>query len=145
MKVLVIEDDPTHLKLANLVLSAAGHQVSDAEAAEQALLTIKKEQPDVILLDLALPDMDGLTLVHKLKADAQTRAIPIVAVTSYPDQFRREEVLLAGCRGYIVKPIDTRKLPFLLSEAVALRPQEEKNDKTESLLIADEISTTVLL
>jgi putative two-component system response regulator len=66
-----------HLKLAKLVLSAAGHNVSDAEAAEQALDMIMQEKPEVILLDLVLPDIDGLTLVRRLKADPETRAIPV--------------------------------------------------------------------
>jgi CheY-like chemotaxis protein len=96
----VIEDDPTHLKLAKLVLSAAGHNVSDAEAAEQALDAIKQEKPDVILLDLVLPDMDGLTLVRKLKADPETRAIPVVAVTAYLDRFKEKDAFAAGCEAY---------------------------------------------
>jgi CheY-like chemotaxis protein len=66
-----------YLKLAKLVLSAAGHNVSDAEAAEQALDMIMQEKPEVILLDLVLPDIDGLTLVRRLKADPGTRAIPV--------------------------------------------------------------------
>jgi two-component system cell cycle response regulator len=116
IKILVIEDDPTHLKLAKLVLSAAGHNVSDAEAAEQALDAIKQEKPDVILLDLVLPDMDGLTLVRKLKADPETRAIPVVAVTAYLDRFKEKDALAAGCEAYLVKPIDTRKLPRVISD-----------------------------
>ena len=112
----MIEDDPTHLKLAKAVLSAAGHKVSDAEAAELAFYAIKQEKPDVILLDLALPGMDGLTLVRQLKSDSETRAIPIVAVTAYLDRFKKEDALAAGCDAYIVKPIDTRKLPRLIRE-----------------------------
>jgi len=112
----VIDDDPVQLKLAKLVLSAAGHKVSDAEAAEQAFNAIKQEKPDVILLDLSLPGMDGLTLVRKLKADLETRAIPVVAATSYPERFARKDALAAGCEAYLVKPIDTRKLPLLISE-----------------------------
>jgi two-component system cell cycle response regulator len=115
MKIFVIEDDPTHLKLAKLVLSAAGHKVSDAEAAEQGFLLIKKEKPDVILLDLALPGMDGLVLVRMLKADPETRPIPVVAVTAYLDRFKEKDALAAGCEAYLVKPIDTRKLPRVIS------------------------------
>jgi CheY-like chemotaxis protein len=98
------------------VLSAAGYNVSDAEAAEQAFLAIKLEKPDVILLDLALPGMDGLSLVRKLKADPGTRGIPVVAVTSYEDRFGEKVALAAGCEAYLIKPIDTRKLPRLISE-----------------------------
>jgi two-component system, cell cycle response regulator len=100
------------------VLGAAGHQVSDAEAAEQAFHSIKLQKPDVILLDLVLPGMDGLTLVRKLKADPETRSIPVVAVTAYLDRFGEKDALAAGCEAYLIKPLDTRKLPHLLSAAV---------------------------
>jgi two-component system cell cycle response regulator len=105
-----------HLKLAKVVLSAAGHKVNAAEAAEVALSAIKQEKPDIILLDLALPDIDGLTLVRKLKADPEARAIPVVAVTAYLDRFKKKDALAAGCEAYLVKPIDTRKLPRLISD-----------------------------
>ena len=90
MNILVVEDNPSHLKLARLVLSAAGHKVSDAEAAEQAFNSIKQEEPKVILLDLILPDMDGLALVRKLKADPETRDIHVIVVTAYPDDTPNE-------------------------------------------------------
>jgi CheY-like chemotaxis protein len=99
-----------------LVLNAAGYQVSEAEAAEKAFAAIMQQRPDVILVDLSLPGMDGLTLVLKLKADPETRAIPIVAVTAYADRFNERDVLAAGCDAYVVKPIDTRKLPRLISD-----------------------------
>jgi len=127
----VIEDDPTHLKLAKLVLSAAGHNVSDAEAAKQALDMIKQEKPDVILLDLALPDIDGLTLVRKLKADPETRAIPVVAVTAYLDRFKEKDALAAGCEAYLVKPIDTRRLSRVISD-VAKDTHQRKFEGMES-------------
>jgi CheY-like chemotaxis protein len=112
----VIDDNPTHLKLVAVVLSAAGHKVSDADAAQQALLAIKQEKPEIILVDLVLPDMDGLTLVRNLKADPESRSIPIIAVTAYPDRFGKKDALAAGCDAYIVKPIDTRQLPRLVSD-----------------------------
>ena len=89
MKILVIEDHPAQLKLAHHVLAAAGHDVSDAGAAEQALAVIKADRPHLILLDLGLPGMDGITLVRRLKADPETRDIHIVAVTSYPKNIPR--------------------------------------------------------
>ena len=116
MNILVIEDNPSHLKLAHHVLSAAGYNVSDAEAAEQAFAAIKTDKPELILLDLELPDMDGLALVRKLKADPETANIPVVAVTSYPERFPRAEVLAAGCVAYITKPINTRTLPGQLEQ-----------------------------
>jgi CheY-like chemotaxis protein len=117
----VIEDDPTHSKLASLVLGAAGHTVNAVEAAEQAFSAIKQEKPDVILLDLNLPAMDGLTLARKLNADPESRTIPVVVVTAYPDRFTKKEVLAAGCESYVIKPIDTRTFAGLVSEIAGRR------------------------
>ena len=110
IKILVIEDHAVDLKLADLVLSTAGHDVSVAGAAEQALAAIKKDRPQLILLDLDLPGMDGLALVRKLKADPDTRDIHVVAVTCYPEQYPNAAVLAAGCDAYLLKPINTCKL-----------------------------------
>jgi CheY-like chemotaxis protein len=106
------------MKLAHHVLSAAGYHVNDAEAAGQALTAIKAEKPQLILMDLELPGMDGLTLIRKIKADPEMADIPIVAVTSYPERFSRAEVLAAGCVAYISKPINTRTLPGQLQQLI---------------------------
>lgn len=116
MKILVVEDQPSELKLAVHVLSEAGHDVMRADAAEEALTAIKADSPDLVLLDLWLPGMDGLTLVKKLKADPATRDIIIVAVTSFPEKFNRAEALAAGCDAYLGKPLSTRTLPGILTE-----------------------------
>jgi len=118
MKILIIEDHPAELKLAHHVLSAAGHSVNKAEAAELAFASIKNDRPEVILLDLCLPGMNGLTLVHRLKADAETRDIHIVAVTSFPEAFPKNAALQAGCDAYLVKPLSTRTLPDVLTGVV---------------------------
>ena len=122
MKVLVIEDDPTDLKLMGAVLKISGHSVDGRNTAEDAMEAIAADQPDVILLDLRLPGMDGLTLVRQLKANAATCQIPIVAMTAYPDNYQREELLAAGCDAYIVKPIDTRELPNQLEAIAGKKP-----------------------
>ena len=87
MNILVIEDEPTSRKLATLVLSSSGHKVVDAQSAEAAIEAVCRSQPEMILLDLALPGMDGLALARQLKGESKTRHIPIVAVTSYPERF----------------------------------------------------------
>lgn len=121
MKILVIEDQPTELKLAHHVLSAAGHDVSGAAAAEQAFAAIKWDRPQLILLDLVLPGMDGLALVRKLRADPETRDIHVVAITSCPEKFPKTAALAAGCDAYLAKPINTRELSRQLT-AVAVSP-----------------------
>lgn len=117
MKILVVEDHPTQLKLARLVLGFDGHSVSEAAAAAQATASINADRPDIILLDLALPGVDGLMLARKLKADPATRDIYIVAVTSYPQEYTKSAALAAGCDAYIPKPINTRELSRQLDTA----------------------------
>jgi two-component system, cell cycle response regulator len=118
LRVLVIEDDPPQLKLANGVLSADGHLVTEAKTAEAALSIIKRDRPDVILLDLCLPGMDGLTLVRMLKLDPGTLNVPVVAVTAFPEKFTRAAALEAGCDAYLTKPIDTGNLAQQIKDAV---------------------------
>ncbi|HZL07310.1 MAG TPA: response regulator [Coriobacteriia bacterium] len=110
MKILVIEDHAVDLKLADLVLSTAGYDVSTAEAAEQATAAIQEDRPQLIFLDLDLPGMDGVTLARKLKADPDTRDIRVVAVTFYSEKYWKAAALAAGCDAYLLKPIDTREL-----------------------------------
>jgi len=110
IKILVIEDHAADLKLADLVLSTAGHDVRVVEAAEQAFAAIQEDRPRLILLDLDLPGMDGLALVRQLKADPDTRDIHVVAVTFYPEQYPKAAALAAGCDAYLLKPINTREL-----------------------------------
>ncbi len=119
MNVLIIEDDPTSMKLAHLILESEGYKVNDAEAAEKAMMAIKKDRPNVILMDLALPGMDGLSLARMLKRDPATKDIPIIAITFYPDRFPKDEAMNAGCDAYIVKPIDTRSLAKKLAAVVS--------------------------
>ena len=110
MKILVIEDRAVDLKLADLVLSTAGYDVSTAESAEQAIAAIKEDRPRLIFLDIDLPGMDGLTLARNLKADSATRDIHVVAVTAYLEHYPKVVALAAGCDAYLLKPINTREL-----------------------------------
>lgn len=116
MKILVIDDNPVDVKLFSSVLSVAGHDVSGAEAADAALAAIKQDKPQVILVDLALPGMDGMTLVRNLKADPETRDIVVVVVTGHPSWWKKAEAMEAGCDAYLLKPVSVRKLPQHLSE-----------------------------
>ncbi len=118
MNILLIEDDPTDLKLFSAVLRTGGHSVLAKASAEKAMEEIKAQQPQVILLDLKLPGMDGLALARLLKQDPDTRHIPIVAVTAASELFTREQALEAGCDAYIIKPINTRTLSTQMSELV---------------------------
>jgi CheY-like chemotaxis protein len=110
MKILVVEDVPSELKLARVVLTSAGHEVSEADTAEKALAAIRKGPPELILLDLKLPDINGLELIRQLKQDRTTHDIPTVAITSYPGHWTQQAALAAGCAAYLTKPLNATTL-----------------------------------
>lgn len=110
-RILVVDDNPTNLKLVSDLLQWSGYQISNAMDAEHALELIRQTPPDLILMDIALPGMDGLTLTRKLKADDATKDIRIIALTAFAMKGDEQKALDAGCDGYISKPIDTRSLP----------------------------------
>jgi CheY-like chemotaxis protein len=109
--ILIVDDNPVNLKLATDVLKMEGYFVEKALDAEQAQEMLKSSTPDLILMDIALPGMDGLTLTRKLKADARLKHVPVVAMTAFAMKGDEQKALDAGCDGYITKPIDTRNLP----------------------------------
>jgi CheY-like chemotaxis protein len=106
--VLVVDDNPTNLKLAAQVLELEGYDVLHAEDANQALTALQRHRPDLILMDIALPGMDGLELTKQLKAAPATAAIPVVALSAFAMKGDEAKALTAGCDGYITKPINTR-------------------------------------
>jgi CheY-like chemotaxis protein len=126
MKILVVEDQAIESKLAVHVLIEAGHDVTGVDVAEAALAAIKADPPSIILMDLLLPGMDGLTLIHKLKSDPETRDILIVAVTSHPEKYSRGLAMAAGCDAYLEKPLSTRTLPGTLTEIVKKAEQLDR-------------------
>jgi CheY-like chemotaxis protein len=109
-RILVVDDNATNLKLACSVLELAGYAVEGAYDADEALRLIDKAPPQLILMDIGLPGMDGLTLTRKLKSHEKTRQIRIVALTAFAMKGDEQRMLDAGCDGYIAKPIDTRAL-----------------------------------
>lgn len=109
--VLVVDDQEMNLVLLSFLLTAHGYEVVTASGANEALAAIDRRRPALILMDMQMPDIDGFELTRRLKAGAETAAIPIVAVTSFAMSGDRERALAAGCDGYISKPIDTRSLP----------------------------------
>jgi CheY-like chemotaxis protein len=114
--ILVVDDNPINLKLIGEVLEYEGYAVLFAHDAEAAQLIIADVVPDLILMDIALPGMDGLTLTRLLKADERTRRTPIVALTAFAMKGDDRKAQLAGCDAYLTKPIDTRKLPHQVAE-----------------------------
>ena len=121
VQVLVLDDNPTNLKLACSVLEWSGYEIRMAGDAEEALKMIEEEPPEMILMDIGLPGMDGLTLTRKLKGHESTRQILIVALTAFAMKGDEQAVIDAGCDGYIAKPIDTRR--FANQVAKYLKPK----------------------
>ena len=106
IKILIVEDNEQNLYLETFLLEKQGYEVFQARNGEKGLEMAVSEHPDLILLDIQLPVMDGYEVARRLKGDSKTKSIPVVAVTSYAMAGDRETVLATGCEGYIEKPID---------------------------------------
>jgi len=115
-RVLIVDDNPTNLKLVAYLVRAQGYEVDTAGDAESALAALSSRRPDVVLMDLQLPGVDGLELTRRIKADPKTKDIAIIAVTAYAMKGDREKALDAGCDDYVTKPIDTRALPGIIAK-----------------------------
>ncbi len=104
-KILVVEDNPANMKLAVFLLQQAGHVVLSATDAELGLSLARDEAPDLILMDIQLPGMDGLEAIAELKRDEVTRAIPVIALTALAMKGDEARIRAAGCDAYIAKPM----------------------------------------
>jgi len=107
-KVLIIEDNRANMTLATFLLQSAGHTVLSATDAEAGLTLARGEQPNLILMDIQLPGMDGLEATALLKGDQATRDIPVIALTALAMKGDEERIRAAGCAGYIAKPMGYR-------------------------------------
>ncbi len=110
-RILYIEDNLENRILVRRILQAEGYDVVEAENATAALDILNRETPDLILVDINMPDIDGYTLTRNLKGQERFRAVPIIALTANVMKGDREKSLAAGCDGYIQKPIDVDALP----------------------------------
>jgi two-component system, cell cycle response regulator DivK len=116
LSVLLVEDNPRNLKLARDVLEYAGFRVAAVTTGEEALAAARQGMPDVILMDLQLPGIDGHAALRHLRADPRTAGIPVVAVSAFAMPADREHALDSGFDGYIEKPISVRDLPDQVRE-----------------------------
>jgi two-component system cell cycle response regulator DivK len=117
-KILVVEDNADNMKLAVFLLEWAGHTVLSATDAEAGLTLARAERPNLILMDIQLPGIDGLEAAALLKRDNATRAIPVIALTALAMKGDEQRILEAGCDGYIAKPLRYRE--FLAAVAARL-------------------------
>ena len=109
-RVLVVEDNASNMTLARFLLQSAGHVVLSATDAEVGLALARDERPDLILMDIQLPGMDGLEATMLLKRDETTRGIPVIALTALAMKGDEERIRAAGCDGYIAKPMRYQEL-----------------------------------
>ena len=114
-RILIIEDNVANMKLATFILESAGHTVIPATDAEAGLTIAREEHPDLILMDIQLPGMDGLQATGILKADPATRAIPVIALTALAMKGDEERIRAAGCDGYIAKPLSYKDFLAIVS------------------------------
>ena len=119
-KVLIIENNSANMMLASFLLGQAGHTVLGATNAEAGLALARTEQPDLILMDIQLPGMDGLEATVQLKQDQATSSIPVIALTVLAMKGDEERIRAAGCDDYIAKPM--RYQNFLATVAAQLAP-----------------------
>jgi two-component system cell cycle response regulator DivK len=120
--VLIVEDNPANMTLAVFLLESAGHTVVTATDAEAGLTLARAEQPNLILMDIQLPGMDGLEATRLLKQHDATRAIPVIALTALAMKGDEERIRAAGCDGYIAKPLAYKDFLAVISERLDRAP-----------------------
>ncbi len=124
-RILVIEDNAANMKLSSLLLHNAGHVVLPAVDAETGLALARSELPDLVLMDIQLPGMDGLAATALLKRDPRTAGIPVIALTAMAMKVDQERSELAGCDAYIAKPLRYKQL-YAAIEALLPQPALER-------------------
>jgi CheY-like chemotaxis protein len=129
-RILVVEDNPLNLELVTDLLEAAGYAVCPARTAEEAFRATLDLSPDLILMDVSLPGLDGLAATRVLKADPATRHLPIIALTAHAMKGDEALALRAGCDGYLAKPIDTRT--FVNQVAAFIAEANSRQTKPET-------------
>ncbi len=108
--ILIVEDEPKNLTLLRDLLQVSGYSTIEATDGKQGVELARSKKPGLILMDIQMPKMDGLEATRILKADATTKNIPVLALTSYAMKGDEEKILQAGCDGYLAKPFDIKDL-----------------------------------
>jgi two-component system cell cycle response regulator DivK len=130
-RILIVEDNPANMKLATLLLHRAGHSVLSAVDAETGLTLARSDRPDLILMDVQLPGIDGLAATALLKKDPLTAAIPVIALTALAMKADEEKSQIAGCGAYIAKPLRYRELYAAIDGLLAGPPPAHPDERTD--------------
>ena len=129
MTVLIVDDNDTNRKLCRAILEQSGYQTREAANGREGLQVVRVEMPELILLDMQMPVMDGLETLKRLKADPATRSIPVVALTSFAMKGDRERFLEEGFSDYISKPIDIDNFLDVVRRLTLLPPPPPPPDR----------------
>ncbi len=122
-RILIVEDNPANMKLASILLERVGHTVLCAVDAETGMTLARAEHPDLILMDIQLPGMDGLAATALLKQDPATATIPVIALTALAMKDDKEKTLAAGCDAYIAKPLRYQELYAAIDTLLKGKPE----------------------
>lgn len=114
-KILVVEDNPANMRVIKMVLRDRGYTILEAVDGEEALAVAMERQPDLIVMDIQLPKMDGLEVTRRLRQTPEFKDTPIIALTAFAMEGDREKIIAAGCDKYISKPVNTRQFPEVVS------------------------------
>ena len=123
-KILIVENNPMHMRLMEMTLRAQNYTLLKATDGEEALDIATREQPDLILMDICLPKINGFEVTKKLRENGVFSHTPIIALTAHAMRGDRERVIESGCNAYISKPIDTRQLPGVIAEMLLKQKRE---------------------
>ena len=130
-RVLLIEDNVVNQELVTDLLEAHGFSVHRAQSAEDGLRLVRDVAPDLVLMDLSLPGMDGLEATRVLKSDPRTRRLPVIALTAHAMRGDERIALRAGCDGYLTKPINTRTFPQQITQFIISVQNQNHSPKTD--------------
>lgn len=120
-KILIVEDNPQNMRLVEMILKPKGYTLLRAIDGEEALMVAMQEYPDLIIMDIQLPKMNGLEVTRKLRNNSVFKDTPIIAVTAYAMKGDKEKAVEAGCNEYLSKPINTRELPQIVARMLQNR------------------------
>ena len=122
--ILIVEDDSKNLTLFRDVLQVSGYKTIEATDGKKGIELAKTGKPDLILMDIQMPEIDGLEATRILKADATTSNIPVIALTAYAMKGDKERIIESGCDVYLSKPINTRELPGVIDRMLSQRQED---------------------
>lgn len=118
-RILIVEDTAAHMQLATQLLERNGHTVLQASTAEDGIMLARSQQPDVVLMDIKLPRMDGFSAIRALRQDPATHGLKLIAITSYREEFAVDEARASGADGFIAKPFHYEHFLAVLNEVLA--------------------------